>query len=133
MIRIIVPGQPVAKARPRMAVVNGHARAYTPAKTVAYEGLVAKAGHDVMGDATLLDGPLAVTVLAYFERPQSWTRKKAEATIYHTVKPDGDNILKAASDALNGIVWHDDKQIASAQVMKLYADKPQLVIEVRPL
>lgn len=133
MIRVVVPGQPIAKGRPRMAVIRGHAMAYTPAKTVAYEGLIARAGHDAMGEDPLLEGPLAVTVFAHFQRPKSWSRKKAEETIYHTSRPDADNIAKAAGDGLNGIVWRDDSQLASMQIVKLYADKPQLVIEVKAL
>jgi len=36
-------------------------------------------------------------------------------------------------DGLKGIVWRDDAQIASAQIVKTYANSPRFVIEVRPL
>lgn len=137
MIRVVVPGQPIAKGRPKFAVINGHAHAFTPAKTVAYEGLIARAGHDAMGEAPLLDGPIAITVFAHFQMPKAWSQKRRSAALlspeWHTGRPDGDNILKAAGDGLNGIVWRDDSQIASAQIVKVYAEKPQLVIEVKSL
>lgn len=129
MIRIEVPGQPIAKARPRVAVINGRAHAYTPAKTVNYEAAVAYAGRDAMVGKQPLDGPLALTVFAHFMTPK---RGKKEGD-YHIARPDADNVLKAAADALNGIVWRDDAQVASAQVIKTYANAPRLVIEVRAL
>ena len=129
MIRFEVPGQPVAKGRPRVAVIGGRARAYTPAKTVNYEASVAYAGKDAMVGKEPLDGPLALTVFAHFLTPK---RGKKEGD-YHTGRPDADNVLKAAADALNGIVWRDDAQVASAQIIKTYANTPKLVIEVRAL
>lgn len=137
MIRIVVPGKPIAKGRPRLSTFNGHARAFTPPRTVAYEGLVALAGQDVMDGAPLLDGALAVTVWAHFPLPQKVSRARRELAAsgrdWHTCKPDGDNILKAACDGLNGVVWRDDAQVASAQIVKLYSDTPRLVIEVKSL
>lgn len=37
-----------------------------------------------------------------------------------TTKPDADNIAKLVLDALNGKAWHDDSQITSLDVTKLY-------------
>lgn len=129
MIRIVVPGQPVAKGRHRVAVINGRAHAYTPAKTVNYEASVAFAGKGAMVGKDLLEGPLSVTLFAHFMTP----KRGKKAGDYHTARPDADNIAKAANDALNGIVWRDDSQVASMQIIKTYADSPQLVIEVRAL
>lgn len=35
-----------------------------------------------------------------------------------TKTPDADNVAKLIGDALNGIAWHDDRQIATLQVLK---------------
>ena len=43
-----VPGEPQGKGRPRIGRVGQHARMFTPAKTVAYEGLVALAAQEAM-------------------------------------------------------------------------------------
>lgn len=128
MIRIEVPGQPIAKGRPRVAVIAGRVHAYTPARTVTYEASIAWAGKTAMVGKEPLEGPLAVTVFAHFMTPK---RGKKEGD-YHTGRPDAHNCLKVL-DGLNGIVWRDDAQIASAQIVKTYANSPKLVIEVRAL
>lgn len=137
MILISVPGEPVAKGRPRLAVRNGHAAAYTPAKTVAYEGLVALAGQDVMAGRELLEGPLFVEVIATFGIRKSWSKRDKERAasgiMPHVGRPDLDNIVKAAGDGLNGVVWRDDSQIVRLACSKRYGPVPGLSIMVKPL
>ncbi len=129
-IRIQVPGQPQGKGRARF----GNGRTYTPAKTVAYEGLIALAGQKVMEGRDLIDGPIYLTVTAIFDIPKSRAKKIAALPIaWHTAKQDGDNILKAVGDGLNGIVWTDDSKIAFAKIAKQYGEKPGLDILVEPL
>lgn len=134
MIRISVPGLPQGKGRPRLSTRGGFARAYTPQKTVAYEGLIALAAQDIMNGAALLEGPVKVTAFARFPVPDSWSKKRkalaADGSLYHTSKPDGDNIAKALGDGLNGIVWKDDSQVAVFTIIKLYGAIPGLVVEV---
>lgn len=133
-IRIQVPGQPKGKGRARAAKTARGVRMYTPAATVAYEGLIALAGQDVMQGRELIDGPVYLTVTAYFEIPKSRAKKIAALPIaWHTSKPDGDNVLKAVGDGLNGIVWSDDSRIAFAKIVKQYGDKPGLDILVEAL
>ena len=131
MIRIEVPGQPVPKQRARSFIHRGSGRMchLTPARTVNYEAEVALAGREAMVGKDLIQGPLAITVFAHFLMPKRG-RKEGD---YHTSRPDWDNVGKICSDALNGIVWRDDCQVASAQVVKTYANSPRLVIEVRAL
>ena len=65
--------------------------------------------------------------------PKSWSGKRKDAALHGferpTVAPDWDNIGKCL-DALNGIVWQDDKQIVSATVEKVYGQLPRIEIEV---
>jgi len=44
----------------------------------------------------------------------------------HVGKPDCDNLAKSVCDALNGILWDDDRQICRLVVEKWYAagDEP---------
>lgn len=133
MLRIKVPGQPQGKGRARF----GNGRTYTPAKTVAYEGLIALAGQQAMEDRPLVEEPVYLMVTAFFPIPKSWNkakRAKAQSGLsWHTSKPDGDNILKAVGDGLNGIVWKDDSQIAFSKVVKQYGEVPHLEILVEKL
>ena len=133
MIRFTVPGLPQGKGRARF----GNGRAYTPAKTVAYEGLVSFAGQQAMAGRDLMSGPVYITINAFFPIPASWPKKRKLAAqssvIWHTAKPDGDNVLKAVGDGLNGVVWKDDSQVAFSKVTKQYAETPRLEILVEPL
>ena len=133
MIRIVVDGPPVGKGRPRFVRATGHA--FTPAKTANYEAILAARGMEAMvgpGWCKPLEGPLALQVTAYMPIPRSWSQKKQSAALRGELrpgKPDLDNILKTL-DALNGIVWRDDAQIATANVSKRYDRRPRLEIAV---
>jgi Holliday junction resolvase RusA-like endonuclease len=137
IVRFTVPGQPVAKGRPRMTVRGGHARAYTPAKTVAYEGLIALAAQDAMAGRDLIEGPVHLVITASFLIPPSWSAKKRAAAnsgmLWHTSKPDGDNIAKAVGDGLNGVVFADDSQVAICKISKQYGATPGLDVLVEGL
>lgn len=49
--------------------------------------------------------------------------------MWPTSKPDPDNIMKGL-DALNEVVFRDDKQIVDARVIKSYSERPALRIEI---
>lgn len=133
MLRFTVPGLPQGKGRPRLSTRGGFARAFTPQKTVAYEGLIALAGQEAMNGVPPLDGPVSIAVTAFFPIPQSWSKRKKAAAHWHTSKPDGDNILKAVGDGLNSIAWSDDSQVALATITKRYGNVPCLEVEVTRL
>ncbi|WP_416406505.1 RusA family crossover junction endodeoxyribonuclease [Paracidovorax citrulli] len=135
MITFEIPGDPVAKARPRAAMVGGHARLYTPAKTEKYEARVAVFGQQAMAGCPAFTGPVALSVTALFSIPPSWPKKRQAAaragTELHTKKPDLDNVIKAIKDGLNGIVWADDSQVAVLrECRKAYSDKPRVIVHV---
>lgn len=133
LLLFIVPGVPQGKGRARFVRATG--RTYTPAKTVSYEAAIRACAQEAMilAGYKLFEGPVRLTVQAIFERPKSWPKKKL--AFWHTSKPDGSNIQKAAEDAMNGIVFKDDSQIASASVIKSYSGdgSARLVVQVEPL
>lgn len=130
-VAFIVPGQPQGKGRARSTRTGRH---YTPAKTVAYESLVAVAAHQAMGGHKPLTGPLVVEIVAVFLIPPSYSKAKREAAlagqIRPTGRPDADNVLKAICDGGNGIVWRDDSQIVDARVIKRYGWGGQVMVNV---
>jgi Holliday junction resolvase RusA-like endonuclease len=132
IIQIEVPGDPVPKGRPRVAMRGRFAQIYTPKETVDYEKLVRSYAAVSMGGGALLEGPLLVTLTAHVPIPQSWSAKKKAAAVYPISRPDTDNFLKAALDALNGIVFADDSQVTDIIASKRYSGEPRLSIRVEP-
>lgn len=136
-VQFLVPGEPVGKGRPRIGRVGGHARMFTPQKTVSYEGLIALAGTEAMAGRTLLEGAVMVEMRIVLPVPASKSKKfKAQALageIFPTKKPDMDNVIKAIYDGLNGVVWKDDVQVVDAFVRKRYGEVPGVHVRIVPL
>ena len=80
------------------------------------------------------DIPLRAIIRAFFPIPKSASKKKREQMrdlrILHTKKPDVDNIIKAVLDALNGVAYYDDSQVAQVFISKCYAEQPKVIIEL---
>lgn len=129
-----VPGQPVGKGRPRIGKVGAHARMFTPAKTVNYEGLVAFAAQQAMQGASLFEDACEVKMRIDCQIPASWSQKKQRAAaageIHPTTKPDVDNIVKAIFDAINGVVWKDDVQVVALTLTKRYSMVPGVAVRI---
>lgn len=127
----VIPGEPVAKGRPRISSRRGRVRAYTPAKTRAAEtslAFLAKAHRP----KEPIPGPVDLTVTFILPIPASWPRKKrAAATLApHTSKPDLDNLVKLVKDSLTGIFWLDDKQVCRVTASKIYGPTPRTVVVI---
>jgi Holliday junction resolvase RusA-like endonuclease len=127
-------------------VIGEFATIFTDAKTRNYENSLKAAGIAAMKGRPALDEALSVVVRAFMPIPQSFSRKKREAAlagdIMPTSVPDIDNLVKML-DGLNyhpprfkgdrekrPIIWHNDAQIVSMQAIKVYSDRPRLVIDV---
>ena len=128
-----IPGKPVAKGRPRAAVVKGMARIYTPKKTADYEAAARWAASVGMRGHDLFTGPVTVRFRFYFPIAKSWPKHRREEAsagrLPHTGKPDVDNCAKVL-DAMNGIVFADDSQVVRVEAEKLYGDEPRTEVEV---
>lgn len=102
------------KQRPRF----GRGRAYTPAETRGWEGMLAWRFIEKHGRPRF-DGPVRVEL--YFGGVQA--------------NQDINNLAKSCLDALNGIAFHDDRQVVELVARKASGRAPQMVItitEVRP-
>ena len=73
----------------------------------------------------------------YIEIPQSKSKKQKEkmlaGEIKPVVKPDVDNVAKSILDALNGIVYLDDKQIIELDIKKIYAETSWTEVKIEEI
>ena len=128
-----VMGVPVAKGRPRMAR-TGHV--YTPQKTREYETRIRTATGILMSGRKRTELPCIVHVGVFFEPPRSLSKKKRaelfETGGFHAIKPDLDNVVKAALDGLCGAnrAILDDKQILAICCSNTSAESARLTIDV---
>lgn len=133
-ITIIVPGEARGKGRPRFAKRGNFVKTYTDDKTLSYENLVAYAGAQAMAGRAPLSCPVSVNLSVTTVPPASWSKKKQHLAllggVFPATKPDADNIQKIIYDALNGIVWLDDKQIVTVIYKKRYSEFPGVVLDV---
>lgn len=106
-------------------------RAYTPKRTHDYEKRVKES---YSGEMFPEDIPLEVHIDAYFQIPKSASKKKhgemQRGSIRPMKKPDADNIAKSICDALNGVVYADDKQVIRLVVDKWYSDRPRAEVRI---
>lgn len=127
-------GTPVAKGRAKIARRGNFASMYTPKKTVdAERSLLAQALQ--YKPETPWNGALGVKIEAIFARPKSHYRTGKNSDIlrddfplFHTIKPDADNICKMCLDAMNEVFFKDDSQIVVTEVKKRYGDVPKIKI-----
>lgn len=125
---------PVPKGRPRFSKVGGFMRSYTPKKTSDYETEVRTQAQTVMTREPL-ETPVAVYLYFRLPIPRSHSKKRQEACLTGSErpikKPDIDNLAKSVLDGLNGVVWHDDSQIVSLHLTKVYARNPGIDLLIR--
>lgn len=127
MFEFIIPGEPVAKGRPKLSRYG----TYTPKKTKEYEEHI-KQEWRKNGYKEPLTGAVMVDITFYrsIQKSSSKAAKTAKLTgkVKPTVKPDLDNYIKAVLDGLNGLAWVDDSQIINISATKEYSLEPETVV-----
>ena len=79
-------------------------------------------------DVSPFKGLLEVEVLFFVAMPKSWSKKKkvTKHEAYCDNNADIDNYIKATFDALNGVLYEDDKQIVRIKNSeKRYSSTPR--------
>lgn len=116
MIDLVIYGKPVGKARPRFGRrKDGGVMTYTPRETKLYEQNVKSLAQVAMFGKDMIEGPVKVTIKAYFQH-------KTKAG-WHISRPDLDNIVKAILDGLNGTVFSDDAAVCQLVASKEYGEE----------
>lgn len=104
-------------------------RVFTPPATRKHETHLARAARRAWPHKPL-EGVLGIRVDAYWARPVKPRKghpcRDAVAEAFPLAMggkyPDSDNVLKAVSDALNGVVYADDAQISLCIAQRWWAE-----------
>ncbi len=84
-----------------------------------------------LGDRPRADGPIAVEVAFFFDKPKSAPKRRRTWPVTRT-SGDLDKLLRATFDALTDAgVWRDDAQVISCNAEKVYTDDEDAPL-VRP-
>lgn len=117
-----VPGEPRGEPRTRARgmMIGGKARARVYRDTSADVWKQTVAINAITADgfpAKPFDCPIDVHLTFVMPRPKS--RKN---DVWHTAKPDADNLAKAVLDVLTKVgLWVDDSRVAGLTVLKVYS------------
>lgn len=117
-----VPGIPVAKGSAKAFYVKSLGRAVVTqtnaAKQKPWASLISVMAQNA--GVRPVQGPVKLSMSFYFPRPKSHYRTgknasilKDDAPAFHTTKPDADKLCRCVYDALTGVAYTDDSQVAS--------------------
>lgn len=120
-IIIRVDGEPKGQGRPRAFVRGGHAAVFNPNTADDWKALIAAAAMKVRPVEPIAP-PFRVDIDFFFARPGRLKRKRdPKGLLWHTAKPDRDNLDKAVLDILTQIGFlDDDKGACCGRLRKFY-------------
>jgi len=136
-IEFFVPGKPRPQTRQKFRVAQrrgasgGKPGDYVPIpygdSTGKEKSRVASICLAAMAKASAVmhNGPVALLVNAHFHVPTSLSKREAASRVWHTQKPDADNLLKLVKDALTGVAWHDDAQVFAPYPIKTWSQEQE--------
>ena len=117
-----IPGYPIPLARPRLSK-NGVWDCQRHVKTDI--GFYLNFLHK---NKPLFTGPLHITLEFFLKIP-----KKKKDSLWHTSRPDLDNMIKFYLDVAIGILYEDDRQISKITASKMYDENPRTLLTIHPL
>lgn len=122
------------KERPRATTRGGRATVYTSSKQSRAEATILASALK-LNLPPPLTGPIKLQVQVRRKMPKSWPKKRRADLLGDWVdaKPDSDNVLKNISDAFNGVLWVDDKQVAVIHYEQIWAEYASATIIVTAL
>ncbi|MBB3175391.1 Holliday junction resolvase RusA-like endonuclease [Endobacter medicaginis] len=121
VLEFAIATRPIPKARPRL----GRGRTYTPQRTLDYESLIQLAAQAAMARSQLplFDEPVRVVLsLQFAGRDGTLPTAPGDG--------DADNLAKSILDAMNSVVWTDDRLVVSLSVSKSCGDADQVRVRV---
>jgi Holliday junction resolvase RusA-like endonuclease len=122
---VVVPGAPSGLARPRL----GGSHFYSP-DVGGFKARVADYAHTA--GLREVDSPIKLQVTILRRIPASWSKKKANAMWGKPVTtiPDLNNIVSGICDGLQGIAFHNDKQVAVIEASRTWGATDGTIIKL---
>ena len=138
MRTFVLPINPIPKGRPRFNSKTG--RTYTPNRTKDFQNEVRKWVCRNLGE--FFDYPMyekgfsvAISIDFIYKRSIDMSKKSIpDGLLWRPKGDDIDNLQKSVLDALNEVLWADDRQIVEVNARKLWAakgDEPRICIVIR--
>lgn len=131
---ITIPGNPIAKKRPRFVRRGKFVGTYNAQETeegkFRWEMLARIKG------CYPIESGIGIRLCCHFFMPiPASVSKKQRAlmegcAVPHIKKPDLDNLIKFVKDCANGILWDDDSQVTSLTASKAYHPQPATEIRI---
>ncbi len=138
-VTITVAGAPVGFARNVSPRAVGGTIKYRPIPLRQQNAFAAIrwAAQLAMRGGVPFSEPVRLDMIAIFEIPVSWSKRKQQAAMDSSItpskRPDISNIIKLVEDALNTVVFRDDCLVVELHCQKIYGMTPMLRIAVSPV
>jgi len=121
VIGFTVVGDPKTKGSSRGFIVAGRVRITNACKDEKpWAQNVHWTAREVKPDGAPWEGPINLTLDFVLKRPKRLGKKRV--FVLHDKTPDADKLARSAIDALTGVFFHDDSQVAALFVRKRYAN-----------
>ncbi len=137
---IVIPGEPIPKARARIFKKGKKSIAYDPQSDlkeyvrnkIKYELKMATLRNECLLNKDFIEMDMEF----YMPIPKSTSKslkEKMKQESYHNRKPDASNLYKFYEDCANGVLYHDDSQIVKGSFKKIYSENPRTVININSI
>jgi Holliday junction resolvase RusA-like endonuclease len=133
-IEFFVPGIPATQGSKRAFYNKAIGRAILVddcKRNKDWRGDVKAFALKAVGEAPPASGPVCLRIQFYLPRPKGHfgsgrnaDKLRDHAPDWHTKKPDLTKMTRAVEDALKGIAWNDDSQVAVQHIEKVYGPSP---------
>jgi crossover junction endodeoxyribonuclease RusA len=128
-VSFVVRGAPVAKGSMRVVPTQRGPRVVHSSKLAHWENLIREAALKAIPQCWPVHNAINAVMVFFLPRPKyhrrpDGTLRKKYCEAPHLSYPDLDKLARAVLDALTGIAWRDDSQVAYMMASKQYADAP---------
>jgi len=133
-MRIVIPGDPIAKTRPRFCNRGKFTTTYDSQymEKIHTRLLIAQEA----GNHLILSMPYKVDLIFAMDAQKGSSKAECNVKLWgysYPLKKDLDNMEKFILDCGNGILWPDDRYIVQLSSKKIYSKNPCTIIEINTI